>query len=189
MAWGGSLFFRDLELLYRPTVIRLKKEQTMTRKRRGRGEGGIRYREDKKIWVAEVRTGTGQTRRTVYGKTKKKVQEKLRAVHNDVAAGIGGDVAILTVSQWLTRWLEIVKPTIEPNTYDPYERHVRLHITPYLGGLKLVRLAKAQIRSWYAALNDAGVSAAMQRKVGTTLTIALNHAVNDDILPGNPAMK
>jgi integrase len=161
----------------------------MTRKRRGRGEGGIRYREDKKTWVAEVRTGAGQKRRTVYGKTKKRIQEKLRKLHNDVAAGISGDVALLTVSQWLTRWLEIVKPTVEPNTYDPYERHVRLHITPYLGGLKLVKLAKPQIRGWYAALTEAGVLAALQRKVGTTLTIALNQAVNDDILPGNPAMK
>jgi integrase len=33
------------------------------------------------------------------------------------------------------------------------------------------------------------VSAALQRKVGTTLTIALNQAVNDDLLPGNPALK
>jgi integrase len=89
----------------------------------------------------------------------------------------------------LTRWLELVKPTVEPNTYGPYERHVRLHITPYIGGLKLAKLTKAQVRGWYAALANAGVSAALQRKVGTTLTIALNQAVNDDLLPGNPALK
>jgi integrase len=161
----------------------------MTRKRRGRGEGGIRYREDKNIWVGEVRTGTGQQRRTVYGKTKKKVQEKLRKLYNDVAAGICGDATLLTVGQWLTRWLEQVKPTVEPNTYNPYERHVRLHITPYLGAQRLTKLAKPHIRTWYADMANAGVSAALQRKVGTTLTIALNQAVNDDLLPGNPAMK
>jgi integrase len=86
-------------------------------------------------------------------------------------------------------WPITVKPTVEPNTYGPYERHVRLHITPHVGGLKLARLTKAQIRGWYAALTKAGVSAALQRKVGTTLTIALNQAVNDDLLPGNPALK
>jgi integrase len=161
----------------------------MARKRRGRGEGGIRYRQDKALWVAEVRTGTGQKRRTVYGKSKAEVQEKLRRLHNDVAAGIGADAAALTVGQWLTRWLEVVKPTVEPNTYGPYERHVRLHITPYVGGLKLARLTKAQVRGWYAALTEAGVSPALQRKVGTTFTIALNQAVNDDLLPGNPALK
>jgi integrase len=161
----------------------------MARKRRGRGEGGIRYREDKGLWVAEVRTGAGQKRRTVYGKTKAEVQEKLRRLHNDVAAGVGTDAAALTVGQWLKRWLEIVKPTVEPNTYGPYERHTRLHIAPYIGGLKLARLTKAQVRGWYAALTEAGVSPALQRKVGTTLTIALNQAVSDDLLPGNPALK
>jgi integrase len=29
----------------------------------------------------------------------------------------------------------------------------------------------------------------MQRKIGTTLTIALNAAVNNDLLPSNPAAK
>jgi integrase len=161
----------------------------MARKRRGRGEGCIRYRDDKDLWVAEVRTGAGQKRRTVYGKTKAEVMEKLRQLHNDIASGISADVAHLTVGQWLTRWLELVKPTVEPNTYNPYERHVRLHITPYIGGLKLAKLTKSQIRGFYAALSEVGVSTALQRKVGTTLTIALNQAVNDDLLQGNPAMK
>ena len=39
------------------------------------------------------------------------------------------------------------------------------------------------------ALSEAGMSLALQRKVGTTLTIALNQAVNDDLIPSNPAMK
>jgi integrase len=161
----------------------------MGRKRRGRGEGGIRYRADKGLWVAEVRTGAGQKRRTVYGATKQEVQQKLRRLHNDIVAGVGAEAAALTVGQWLMRWLELVKPTVEPNTYDPYERHVRLHLTPHIGGLKLTKFGKVQVRGLYAALAEAGVSAAMQRKIGTTLTIALNQAVNDDLLPGNPAMK
>jgi integrase len=159
------------------------------RKRRGRGEGGIRYREDKGLWVAEVRSGAGHTRRTVYGKTTKEVQGNLRKLHNEVAAGIGAEAAQLTVGQWLTRWLEHVQPTVEPNTYGPYERHVRLDITPHIGNLKLAKLTKAQVRGWYAALAKAGVSPALQRKVGTTLTIALNQAVSDDVIPGNPALK
>jgi integrase len=151
--------------------------------------GGIRYRADKGLWVAEVRGGAGQKRRTVYGKTKKEVQEELRKLQNDAAAGIGAEAATLTVGQWLVRWLAHVKPTVEPNTYDPYERHVRLHLEPHVGGIRLTKFGKAQMRGLYAALAEKGLSAAMQRKVGTTLTIALNQAVNDDLLPGNPAMK
>jgi integrase len=159
------------------------------KKRRGRGEGGIRYRADKKVWVAEVRTGAGQKRRTVYGKTKAEVQEKLRRLHNDIATGVSGDASALTVGQWLVRWLEQIKPTVQPNTLDPYARHVRLHITPHLGAVKLTKLTKVHIRGWYAALAAAGVSAAMQRKIGTTLTVALNQAAKDDLIHGNPALK
>jgi integrase len=158
------------------------------RKRRGRGEGGIRYRADKGLWVSEVRTGAGK-RRTVYGKTKQEVQDRLRRLHNDIASGIGTEASSLTVGQWLARWLEIVKPTVEPGTYEPYARHVRLHLTPHIGNVKLVKLSKSHIREWYAKLASGGMSAAMQRKVGTTLTIALNQAVRDDLLPGNPALK
>jgi integrase len=148
-----------------------------------------RYREDKGLWVAEVRTGAGQKRRSVYGKSKQEVQEKLRKLHNDVAAGLGSDAATLTVGQWLTRWLVQVKPTVDPNTYGPYERHCRFHITPHVVGLKLAKLSKAQVRGLYAGLAEKGVSPSMQRKIGTTLTVALNQAVEDDLLPGNPALK
>jgi integrase len=161
----------------------------MPRNRRGRGEGCIRYRDDKDLWVAEIRTGAGQKRHTAYGKTKAEVIEKLRRLHHDVADGSNLEAIRVTVGQWLTRWLELIKPTVEPNTYGPYERHVRLHIQPYIGALKLTKLNKAQIRAWYMSLAKVGLSAALQRKVGTTLTIALNHAVNDDLLPSNPATK
>jgi integrase len=158
----------------------------VARKRRGRGEGGIRFREDKQLWVAEARTGTGK-RRTVYGKTKQEVQEKLRRLHNDAAAGIGADAATMTVGQWLTRWLEMVKPTIEPGTYDPYERHVRLHLVPHVGGIKLTAFRKNHIHGLYAALATLGMSAAMRNKVAATLTAALNTAVRNDVIPANPA--
>jgi integrase len=156
------------------------------RKRRGRGEGGIRYREGKDLWEATIRLGNGK-RRTEYAKTKGEAMEKLRRMRNEAAAGISADAASLTVAQWFTRWLEIVKPTVEPNTHGYYERMVRLHIAPYLGGVKLAKLNKAQVRSLYAALAEAGVSPAVQSKAGTVLTIALNRAVGDDLLPSNPA--
>src|SRR5262249_14718648 len=107
----------------------------MNRKRRGRGEGGIRYRNDKKLWVAEVRAGTAQNRRsrTVYGKTKKEVQDKLRKIQQDMASGISADAATLTMSQFFDRWLAQVKPTVEPNTHSYYERLDRKHIRPHVG--------------------------------------------------------
>lgn len=118
-----------------------------------------------------------------------RVQEKLRKLQNDAANGADLSAARTTTGEWLTRWLVLVKPTVEPNTYGPYERHVRLHITPHVGRVLLGKLAAVHVQGMYAALAEAGVSAALQQKVGTTLTIALNQAVKLDMIPSNPATK
>jgi integrase len=157
-----------------------------SRKRRGRGEGGIRFREDKGLWVAEVRNGTGR-RRTVYGKTKKEVQESLKKLHLEAGSGLTAEASGITVGQWFERWCEMLKPKVAPNTHNYYERMARLHITPNIGGLKLAKLSKPQVHGLYAALAKAGASAAMQSKIGTVLTMALKSAVKNDLLASNPA--
>jgi integrase len=95
----------------------------------------------------------------------------------------------LTIARWLERWLKLVQPTVEPNTYDPYERHVRLYLEPTLGGIRLDQLKPLHVKGLSAALTEKGVSAALQRKIGTTLTVALNSAVGLEIMPVNPAEK
>jgi integrase len=164
----------------------------MSRKRRGREEGSIYQRGDG-LWTASVSLGYDETgkrkRRVVYGKTKTEVQEKLRRLQHDVGRGVDLPPDRLTLGQWLARWLALVKPTVEPNTYGPYERHSRLHLTPRIGNIILNKLAAVHVQGLYADLTAAGVSAALQRKVGTTLTVALNQAVKLDLLPSNPATK
>jgi integrase len=163
----------------------------MTRKRRGRGEGSVYQRADG-IWIASVCLGydaEGKRQRLVAGGiTKRAALDNLKRLQESAGRGIVAEGRQLTVGQYLARWLEIVKPTVEPNTYDPYERHVRLHLAPHLGHIKLAQLAALHVKELYATLTGKGVSAALQRKVGTTLTIALNEAVDPlKLLPYNPA--
>jgi integrase len=164
----------------------------MARRRRGRGEGGVYQRADGQ-WVGSISLGYDaegkRLRKVVYCATKKEAQDELRKLQNDAAAGVDLTAARLTLGEWLTRWLALVKPTVEPNTYGPYERHVRLHITPHVGRVQLPKLAAVHIQGLYSALAAAGVSAALQRKVGTTLTVALNEAVRLNMIPGNAAEK
>jgi integrase len=164
----------------------------MARKRRGRGEGGIYQRADGQ-WCASISLGYDgngkRIRKVVYGATKKDVQGALRKIQNDDAAGVDIATSRTTLGEWLTRWLALVKPTVEPNTYGPYERHVRLHITPHVGRVQLAKLAAVHVQGMYSALTATGVSAVLQRKVGTTLTIALNEAVRLNMIPGNAAGK
>ena len=158
----------------------------MSRKRRGRSEGSIYFREADQQWVGSLSLGYDakgkRKRRTVYGATKQEVQEKLRQLQN----GKLGPAERLAVAHYLQRWLEAVKPTVEPLTYGPYERHVRLHLTPHIGHIQLTKLRPLDVEGLYVALTKAGVSATMQRKIGTTLAVALGHAVKREAIPSNP---
>jgi integrase len=160
-----------------------------TRARRGRGEGAIYQRGDG-LWTACVSLGYDgdgkRQRRVVYGATKQEVQTKLNKLQRD-GAGVLGEADKLTVGQYLDRWLTIVKPTVEPNTYGPYERHVRLHLRPHIGGVRLAKLVPLHVEQLYTALGENGVKPALARKVGTTLTIAMGEAVRLHLLAHNPA--
>jgi integrase len=161
------------------------------RKKRGRGargQGGVRWREDKKRYEGQIRLPSGK-RETFYGDTEGEVYDKMAKRRSEFAAGITGEASDLSVSQWLTRWLGFVKPSVEPYTYRGYEQHCRLHLVPHIGAFNLAKLKAAHVQGLYGSLTEAGVSPTMQRKVGTTLTIALNEAVRLDLLPGNPAGK
>jgi integrase len=162
----------------------------MARKRRGRNEGSIFQRADG-LWVAKLSLGYGpdgkRQRKTVYGKSKADVQEALRRLQ---AKGVRAlrDSCRWTVAKYLQHWLETVKPTVEPGTYRPYERHCALHIIPYLGNVALSKLDENHVEALYAELAGKGMSATMMRKVGTTLTIALERQVGR-ALDYNPAKK
>jgi integrase len=164
----------------------------MARKRRGRNEGGIFQRADG-LWVGTLSLGYNaqgkRLRTTVYGATKKEAQEALRKLQNDTANGVDLTVEKLTVGDWLTRWLTMIKPAVEPNTYLFYERQARIHIAPHLGQIQLAKLAAVHIQGFYSTLAAAGVKAPTQRKAGTALTVALNEAVRLNLVPGNVAQK
>src|SRR5262245_15366594 len=122
------------------TLDRTQKGKTMIRKRRGRNEGSIFKRADGS-WSAIVSLGFDENgkrrRRQVYGVSKAQVQQKLRQLQADTGNGRAADADRLTLAKYMETWLAGVKPTVEPNTYVSYERHVRKHISPHVGNVKL----------------------------------------------------
>lgn len=157
-----------------------------SRKRRGRGEGGVHQRKDG-LWVGSLSLGSHagkRHRRDVYAATKQEAMAKLRDLQQ--RAGQLPDSPALTVGAWLERWLTLIESTVEPNTLIPYRRHVRLHLAPRIGGSKLLKFRPADVEHLYSRLLKDGMSGAMVRKVGTTLSVALNHAVRSSLIPANP---
>jgi hypothetical protein len=126
-------------------------------------------------------------RKTVYGPTKKEVQDKLRKLQTDYALGQMADPNGLTVDAYLTLWLEnTARVKTSPTTYERYEQLVRLHVVPHVGHLKLEKVAPMHVHSLMGALQRAGESLWTQKMVGTLLHNAFRSAARLRLMVHNP---
>jgi integrase len=156
----------------------------MTKTRRGRGEGGVRYRADKGLWVGETRTGGKRT--TVYGKTKAECLRKLKA-GGKVAAG---ELATLSVSAYLRRYLDTTaKDGVAIGTLANYEQLYQKHLerAKRLQGITLAKLTTRCIEDLYADWSRAGVGQYARLNSAKLLVAALKHATRTGVIPANPA--
>jgi integrase len=172
-------------------------ERKTKKARRGRGEGGISFREDKNLWYARLSLGyDGQGRRirkTVYGETKAEVAEELRKLQAEHDAGRLVDSEGITTGEYLTRWLNnTAKNRVRAATRRRYKQLVELYLVPILGGVKLSKLTPLHVEQCYASMERGDdkrkpAGATTRRAAGTILSIALRHAVRVKLLPHNPA--
>jgi integrase len=126
-------------------------------------------------------------RRTVYGSSKAEVQEKLRQLQQQNDQGRLVDAPSTTVAAFLASWLAGVKNSVRESTHSYYEGHVRLHITPRIGGTKLKDLSAVRVKAFYNRMAEDQVSTALRAKIGVTLSVALGEAVELGLIPANPA--
>jgi len=80
------------------------------------------------------------------------------------------------LADWLTHWLELKKPNLEPNSYDWYERRIRLHLIPRLGSRPLESLAPIHVRELLNGMSKSEKSIGEQYKALKTLRGALEEA-------------
>jgi integrase len=156
-------------------------------KKRGNGEGTYKKRKDGR-WEAQytVYTPSGTRRKSVYGRTKAEVVVKLRKVLSDLDSGVVFDAENLTLGEYLDRWLEgSVRGSVWHTTYRDYAGHVRNHIAPELGRLKLAKLTSAHVQALYRKKIDSGLSARTVNYIHATLHKALEQAVKWRLIPYN----
>jgi integrase len=154
----------------------------------GNGEGGITRHKKSGLYMARytVQTSTGPKRKTLYGKTRREVDEKLTKAKADRDGGLVFDADNLRLGEYLGRWLaDSVRDTVRPTTFERYEQIVRLHIRPVLGQLKLKSLTSAHVRGLYRQKLDAGLSPRSVQYVHVTLHKALEQAIADGLIPRN----
>jgi integrase len=158
--------------------------------RRGNGEGTITQRKDGR-WEARIDVSDGGRRRrkSIYGATRREVQERLTQVLRDQDQGL----PVRTderrkVGAFLEAWLQdTIRPSVRMSTYVSYEGHVRLHLVPAVGSIPLMKLTPQHIRALHAKALEAGLTPKTVQHIHATLRTALNQALRDGLVARNVA--
>lgn len=167
----------------------------MPKKRRGHNEGSIFQRKKGPRageWVGTLMLGRDTQgriqRRSVTGRTRAEVTEKLRQLMLQHESGTLSRAGRMTVANLLEKWLAHVRANLtEPKSIYHYEHRVRLHLLPALGHISLRRLAPADLQKLYD--DKSGVLAPQTvLHIHRTAHAALEYAVRVlQAIPRNPA--
>jgi len=108
------------------------------RRRRDRGDDGISWDRANKCYVGTISLGYDDAgkrlRRTVRGKTKQAVKDKLDELHDEIKVGIWTP-ATYTVKQCVMDWLDSLE--LDPHTMATYRGQAEKWIYPKIGATKL----------------------------------------------------
>lgn len=139
-------------------------------------------------WLVDYFDAQGKRRAKAF-KLKKEADAYHAKVAVDIAAGTHiPDSASVTVSQACELWLTTGRNAgLERSTLAQYENHVRLHIAPFLGPVKLSRLTAPGVRAFEDRLRAEGRSQVLKRYVIRSLSQVLGDAQSRGLVAQNVA--
>ena len=172
-------------------------------KRRANGEGSIRKRRDGR-WEGRYTAGrdpvTGKAiYKNVLGKTQAEVKEKLKAaIEKNSVLPLRTEQ--YTFGQWLDTWMEnYAKLQVRASSYKTYQGFINNHIKPTLGDMPLEKLTAMDLQRLYKHLLESGrvectearnkpkgLSVKTVRNINQMISSALNCAVEQRLILGNP---
>jgi len=124
------------------------------------GRNNIRKRGSTWTYYLYVTEGGGTRRQVSKGgfATRKEAESARAAALTAMATGSWVRPDRLTVAEFLTdEWLPTqLPPTLEESTYVSYARNIRLHVAPYIGGIRLQELTPMDLNALYRKLLDSG---------------------------------
>ena len=157
------------------------------RSRRDRGDDGISWDKINKRYIGTLSLGNDtagkRIRRTVTGKTKTEVKDKLGKLKAEIKAGIRMP-ATYTVEQCVRDWLESLK--LDPGTVASYRGQAEKWIYPKLGARKLKELKATEVERF---LNDVGkvLGKRSLMMISSTLRRSIRRAQKHDLIGRNVA--
>ena len=91
-----------------------------------------------------------QIQRSVYGKTRKEVADKIRDILVKKQSGTYIAPSQYLLSDWMIQWLQTyAKNAIKPSTYISYEGYIYNHINPDLGSYPIQQITTPMVQEFY----------------------------------------
>ena len=154
------------------------------------GSGTIRQRKDG-TWEARFTVGrdpgTGrQLQKSVYGKTRQEVAQKLRRATAELDAGTYMEPSRMTVGAWLDVWHREYLGSVKASTAAQYEYLLRVRIKPAIGAVRLSDLTAPMIQHMYNDAVKNGLSPKSVRNLHGVLHKALDQAAALQYIRVNP---
>lgn len=156
-------------------------------KRRDKGDGSIRQR-DNGIWEGRYVNSLG-SRKSVYGKSKKEVKEKLikltytrNATHMN---SISGDVSM---SVWFEHYIQAKQLCIKPQSIDQIKFAFHTHIEPILGKQLMCNITFTDILMVIQSAKDKKLKVATQKNIYVHLRAMFNFAKDEGVINYNPML-
>jgi integrase len=143
--------------------------------------------ETKTAWIADYFDQEGK-RHIKTCKTKKEADGFLVQARHEVARGVHTpENTSIAVAEAARLWIETGElEKLERSTLRQYRNHIKLHINPLIGNVKLARLSTPAVESFRDELLKKG-SRAMARKVLASLKSILSEAQRRGLVAQNAA--
>jgi integrase len=119
-------------------------------------------------WLADYTDGSGKRHQVRF---KRKAEAEAHEEKTKVAIRAGTHVSLdsnLTISDVADKWIKRVEANArERTTLKQYKEHIKLHILPRIGAVKLAKLTKGQVEAFRDSLiqGDQALSRPMAQKV------------------------
>ncbi len=151
-------------------------------------EWTTRKGEERSAWVIDYVDRSGKRRTETYER-KKEAEARAAEIVVDIKAGVhvprSASIDVATAGE---NWIASVEANArERGTIAGYRLHLRKHINPLIGRVKLADLTGPHVASFKRELAKAGVKLATQRKVLGSLVMLLGVAVRDGAVNRNVA--
>ncbi len=118
--------------------------------------------------------------------TERDAERWLVKTEADVLRGdwLNPDAGNIKLREYIADWMR--DRDLRPRTREEYERHLRLHVLPFLGDALLSQIGAPKIRAWRTGRLDAPVGRPTVAKTYRILHAVFATAVDDDLIRRNP---